>query len=66
MSTIMPHDELFRKAVAWICAAKEESEDSIPALVEKAAVRFNLGPKDSEFLVKFLREHPDGDVAFGA
>jgi len=60
MSTIMPHDELFRKAVAWICAAKEESSDSIPFLVEKAAVRFNLGPRDAEFLVKFLRDHPDG------
>jgi len=66
MSTIMPQDELFRKAVSWICAAKSESKDSIPVLVEKAAVRFNLGPKDSEFLVKFLRENPDDDAASGA
>jgi len=60
MSTIMPQDELFRKAVAWICAAKGESGDSIPVLVEKAAVRFNLGPRDAEFLVNFLREQSGG------
>ena len=66
MSTIMPHDELFRKAVSWICAAKSESGDSIPVLVEKAAMRFNLGAKDAEFLVKFLRDHPVGGAASGA
>ncbi|MEF2229537.1 MAG: hypothetical protein V3571_01285 [Pseudodesulfovibrio sp.] len=57
MSTIMPQSELTRKAVAWICEKREEC-GSLPlsALLEEAAMRFNLGPKDVEFLQRFYKE----------
>ena len=60
MSTIMPQSELTRKAVAWICEKREECETlSLAALLEEAAMRFNLGPKDVEFLHRFYKEKQD-------
>lgn len=54
MTTIMPQSELTRKAVAWICEKQEEGKGStLDALIEEAAVRFNLSPKDVEFLQRF-------------
>ena len=57
MSTIMPQSELTRKAVAWIgeqCAA--DATLSLTRVIEKAAMQFNLGPKDVEFLTRFFTE----------
>lgn len=57
MATIVPQSELTRKAVKWICDMQQECEDKILAqLIEKAAMEFNLGPKDVEFLERFFRE----------
>lgn len=55
MSTVVPHSELTRKAVTWI-SEKREQEPDIPdsRLLDEAAQRFNLGPKDVEFLQRFL------------
>ncbi len=59
MTTIMPQSELARKAIAWICEMKESHEDKgINALIEEACVRFNLGPSDEEFLLRFFKENP--------
>ena len=58
MTTIMPQSELTRKAVAWICEMRDNGDrrpDS--ALIEEAGVRFNLGPKDMEFLLRFFKEN---------
>jgi hypothetical protein len=60
MTTIMPASELTRKAIAWICEKQEEGdEQSLDRLVEAAAVRFNLSPRDVEFLQRFYRENQD-------
>lgn len=57
MTTIMPQSELTRKAIAWICEMREEKNAKpLPAMLEEAAVRFNLGPKDMEFLVRFFKD----------
>lgn len=57
MPTIMPQSELMRKAVAWISEKIKNNPDSkFVALVEKAAVRFNLSPKDVEFLQRFFKK----------
>ncbi|WP_319544012.1 hypothetical protein [uncultured Pseudodesulfovibrio sp.] len=60
MTTIMPQSELMRKAVAWICEKLENNPDSkLVSLIEKAAVNFNLSPKDVEFLQRFYKKSRD-------
>jgi len=60
MSTTMPEGAAIRKAVQWISKMREEGTPSLPHLIEQAAVRFNLSPKDSEFLTRFFAEHKGG------
>ncbi len=58
MTTVMPHEELVRRAVQWVCAEREaHPAKALAALLDEAAQRFNLSPKDSEFLVRFFKEH---------
>ncbi len=57
MATIMPKGEKLRQGVTWISEALKENENaSIPILIEKAALQFNLSPKDEEFLRSFYKE----------
>ncbi|MGE4553209.1 MAG: hypothetical protein AB7D57_08860 [Desulfovibrionaceae bacterium] len=57
MATIMPPSELCRKAVAWIDAARRDHpERPLARIVEEAAMRFNLGPKDVEFVNRLLKD----------
>jgi hypothetical protein len=57
MSTIQPQGEEIRKAVKWISEERQSgTTDDNTHLVEKAAVKFNLSPKDVEFLTKFVKE----------
>jgi len=60
MATIQPKGEQLRQAIKWISAERQENENrSIPRLIEEAALRFNLSPKDEEFLRSFY-EREDG------
>lgn len=57
MTTIMPQSELTRKAVVWISEMQEnDTPKSVAVLLEEAAVRFNLSPKDVEFLQHFYEK----------
>jgi hypothetical protein len=54
MTSVMPEGEAIRKAVQWISEKlKEDSDQSISKLIEQANVRFNLSPKDAEYLSNF-------------
>jgi len=56
MATVMPERENVQKAIKWISSNIEENENqSIPQLVEKAVFKFDLSPKDTEFLSSFFR-----------
>jgi hypothetical protein len=58
MSTVMPENESVQKAIKWISANLEESKkDSIPKIIEKAVFKFDLSPKDTDFLLGFFRNH---------
>lgn len=60
MTTIMPQGEMTRKAIAWISEMQESDADkSLDAFLEEAAIRFNLGPKDVEFLQRFYEDKQD-------
>ena len=57
MTTIMPEGEALRKAIKWISAELNENPDkSVQKLVNEAVTRFDLSPKDTEFLISFYKE----------
>ncbi len=57
MTTIMPKGDKIRQAVKWISDnLKEEKSEAVTFLIEKAALRFNLSPKDETFLRSFYKE----------
>jgi hypothetical protein len=57
MATIMPEGERVRQAVKWISAEKTEDESKpIKKLVQQAALRFNLSPKEEMELTHFYQE----------
>ena len=57
MTTIMPEGDAIRKAVKWISGElKEDPNKSVQKLVNNAALRFNLSPKETEFLTEFYRK----------
>ena len=57
MATIQPQGEEIRKAVKWISEERQAGTNTDNnRLVEEAAIKFNLSPKDVEFLTKFVRE----------
>lgn len=56
MATIMPQSELARKAVTWISEAQAETGKPLRLLIEEACMRFNLGPKDAQFLERYLSD----------
>lgn len=54
---IQPKGENLRKAVKWI-AAKRTNNPSIDLTktIEQAGLQFNLSPKDTEFLLKTIKD----------
>ncbi|MBW1804046.1 MAG: hypothetical protein JRJ85_25345 [Deltaproteobacteria bacterium] len=60
MATLQPKGEKIRQAVKWIsgCLLDDEGK-SIPGLIREAANRFNLSPKEEEFLDAFYAENSD-------
>ncbi|WP_432736396.1 hypothetical protein [Maridesulfovibrio sp. FT414] len=65
MTTIVTPCELTRKAIKWISEKRLETGRELPSLLEEAAMRFNLSPKDMEFMERFYAENsadtPDCD-----
>ena len=57
MTTIMPEGDAIRRAIKWISAELTHNPDSpIPKLINEAVSRFDLSPKDAEFLMSFYRK----------
>jgi hypothetical protein len=55
MATIMPESEHVQKAIKWISTNLEEKDaEPLKTLLEKAILKFDLSPKDSEFLMNFF------------
>ena len=60
MATIMPESENVQKAIKWVSANLEEENQTLAKLLDKAVFKFDLSPKDTEFLTKFFRESQSG------
>jgi hypothetical protein len=64
MATIMPEGEAIRKAVKWISDnLQNDPNKSVPKLINEAVVRFDLSPKDAEFLSGFFGKGKTGTPA---
>jgi len=62
MTTIMLKGEKLRKAVKWISAERQSSNESLEILIEKAALLFNLSPKEEEYLRVFYEQKGDNII----
>jgi hypothetical protein len=57
MTTIQPKGEHIKQAIKWISEMRrEEEERPYHELIEEAGGRFNLSPKDEEFLRAFYKK----------
>jgi hypothetical protein len=60
MTRVQPQGEALKQAVQWISEQRKENPDiNLAALVDKTAFRFDLSPKDSEFLLRFVQTQTD-------
>jgi hypothetical protein len=63
MTTVIPQSELTKRAITWICEHYGAMDNPVTRrkAIEEAAVRFNLGPLEEEFLERFFK----GETANG-
>jgi hypothetical protein len=55
--SIQPEGEELRKATKWISDKVQYEQDvSLTEAIEQACIKFNLSPKDAEFLMRFFSE----------
>lgn len=55
--SILPEGEQLRRAVRWISDERLERPHAILSqLINEACLKFDLPPKDAEFLMKFFSE----------
>lgn len=63
MTTIVPEGEAIRKAVKWISGEMEDRPGRTRKdLINEAVVRFDLSPRDAEFLTDFYRKANQGST----
>jgi len=56
--SILPEGEELRKAVTWISEERQtDPQANIPKLIESACMKFDLSPKDAEFLAQFYKKN---------
>jgi hypothetical protein len=57
----MPEGDDIQKAIKWISSNLEDNPDQpVFPLVEKAVFKFDLSPKDSDFLMTFFKKRKSG------
>lgn len=58
MSDLLPDGEDLRRAVRWVSTNLQENVDRpVKKLVEEAIFKFDLSPKDADFLITFFAKH---------
>lgn len=57
MSGLHPQGDALKKAIQWISVQRRQDPGKkTAALADEAGFRFDLSPKDSEFLLRFVQE----------
>ena len=55
--SVQPEGEQLRKAISWIGQRRLEDPGTVLfKLIEEACVKFDLPPKDSDFLMRYFTE----------
>jgi hypothetical protein len=55
--SIQPSGEDLRKAVKWVSEERQfDSGKELKTIVEEACMKFDLSPKDADFLLRHLLE----------
>lgn len=58
MATIQQKDEIVKQAIKWISSVRQEDEKrDMSRLINDATIRFDLSPKEAEFLISFYKEN---------
>ena len=62
MTTVMPEGEAIRRAVKWISIELQEDPNKpLQKLINDSVLRYDLSPKEAEFLTEFyLKGKVDG------
>ncbi|MBC8440451.1 MAG: hypothetical protein H8D87_12300 [Deltaproteobacteria bacterium] len=56
MSTLQPKAEQLKNAIKWISEKRKQNPDiKLSKLVDDASFQFDLSPKDSQFLLRFVK-----------
>jgi hypothetical protein len=56
----MPEGEALRNAIKWISEMRRDApEKSLRVLIQEAGLKFDLGPKDEDFLANFYAKNED-------
>jgi hypothetical protein len=57
MSTIVPQGEALKKAIEWVSEQRENNPGADPEkLADEAGFRFDLSPRDSQFLLRLIKD----------
>jgi len=57
MTTIMPEGEAIKKAVKWVSSMiEEQGMQHVQRFINEAILKFDLSPKDAEFLIQFYKK----------
>lgn len=60
MHDTLPEGEDLRRAVRWVSAAFQDNPGrTVLSLVQEAIFKFDLSPKDGEFLIGFFRRRKE-------
>jgi len=55
--SVIPEGEQLRKAIKWVSDGRVDSpETGLSRLIGDACLKFDLPPKDAEFLMRFFTE----------
>lgn len=58
--SVQPDGEEIRKAVKWVSEKRKfEPEKDLNKIIEKACIKFDLSPKEAEFLRRFVLEEKE-------
>jgi hypothetical protein len=56
MTTVMPQGESLKRAIKWVSGYLKEDPDTEKfSIIQDAVLRFDLSPKDEQFLYNFYR-----------
>ncbi len=60
MRDTLPEGEDLRRAVRWVSGGLQDSPGRpVQPLVQEAIFKFDLSPKDAEFLIGFFRQRKE-------